>query len=334
MLNSFNNIEGGKLRGENLDKGFITKKQCSLVKAMINIHSPMMTIRQLTDDDARQFDAFLKPHTVAAFYLRSNAAKAGFTYKGNFFEGESIGAFYHEQLVGVVSYQWLNNLLIFAEKEDCIPLLATALEPYLLKRHGKIEGILGLKAHGNALCKALSIESHDMRVCEPEWLYTFDATQSIPVSHPHTIRYAREDDKATLIAWRVAFNTEVLNAMASLELTEKVEREIEERLKQQELVVLETESTIRSFCSIHGFVPEAVMVASVYTPPHHRNQGYARDVVKGAIALAKQTKPTLEKIVLFASNPAAVTAYSNIGFTYHADFFLGLLKESYRWKPL
>jgi hypothetical protein len=291
------------------------------------------TIRQLTDDDAREFDAFLKPHTVEAFYLRSNAAKAGFTYKGNFFEGECIGAFYQEQLVGVISYQWLNTLLVFAVEEDCIPFLSTALEPYLLKRHGKIEGILGLKAQGNALCNALGITPEDMRVCEPEWLYTFDATQSTAVSNAHTIRYARAEDKTTLIAWRVAFNIETLNAIASPALTEKVEREIGERLKQQELVVLETEGTLRSFCNVGGFIPEAVMVGSVYTPPHHRNQGYARDVVKGAIALTKQTKPTLEKIVLFASNPAAVKAYSHIGFTYHADFFLGLLKESYRWKP-
>jgi RimJ/RimL family protein N-acetyltransferase len=291
------------------------------------------TIRQLTDDDAHKVDTFLKPYTVEAFYLRSNAAKAGFTYKGNFFEGEYIGAFYHEQLVGIISYQWLNTLLVFVVEEDCIPMLAIALEPYLLERHGKIEGILGLKAQGNALCNALGIEPNDMRVCEPEWLYTFDVTQSTAVSHSHTVRYAREEDKVMLIAWRIVFNTEVLNAIASRELTEKVARETEERIEQQELVVLETHGTLRSFCSIGGFVPEAVMIGSVYTPPHYRGQGYARDVVKGAITLAKQTKPTLEKIVLFASNPAAVKAYSNIGFTYHADFFLGLLKESYRWKP-
>ncbi len=291
------------------------------------------TIRQLTDDDAHEVDAFLKPYTVEAFYLRSNAAKAGFTYKGNFFEGEYIGAFYHEQLVGIISYQWLNTLLIFAVEEECIPFLSTALEPYLLQRDGKIEGVLGLKTQGNALCEALGIQPHDMRVCEPEWLYIFDVTQSTAVSDAHTIRYATDEDKTTLVAWRVAFNIEILNAIASPELTKKVERETEERLKQKEFVVLETEGTIRSFCSIHGFVPEAVIVGSVYTPPHYRNQGYARDVVKGAISLTKQTKSTLEKTVLFASNPAAVKAYSNIGFTYHADFFLGLLKESYRWQP-
>ncbi|MCE2965481.1 MAG: GNAT family N-acetyltransferase [Alphaproteobacteria bacterium] len=291
------------------------------------------TLRQLTDDDAHKVDTFLKPHTVDALYLRSNALNGGFTYNGNRPEGEYLGAFYKEQLVGIVSYQWLNTLLVFAVEEDCIPLLATALEPYLLKRHGKIEGILGLKAQGNALCKALGITPEDMRICEPEWLYTFDVTQSTLVSHFHTIRYAREEDKATLIAWRVAFNIEASNTLSSPELVEKVTQEIEERLKQQEFVVLEREGMLRSFCSISSFVSEAAMIGSVYTPPHHRNQGFARDVVKGAIALAKQTKPTLEKIVLFASNTAAVKAYTNIGFVYHADFFVGLLKESYRWKP-
>ena len=291
------------------------------------------TIRQLTDDDAHEVDTFLKPHTVEALYLRSNAAKAGFIYKGNFFEGEYIGAFYQEQLVGVVSYQWLNTLLVFAVEEDCIPMLATALEPYLLKRHGKIEGILGLKAQGNTLCNALGITPEDMRVCEPVWLYTFDTNKSTPVFHSHTVRLARMEDKETLVTWCVSFNTEVLNSSPSPESTEDAIKDLEQRLQDQELVILEIEGTLRSFCGMSGFIPEAAMIGPVYTPPYHRNQGYARDVVKGAIALAKQTKPTLEKIVLFASNPAAMKAYSNIGFTYHADFFLGLLKESYRWKP-
>ena len=63
------------------------------------------TIRRLyTAADAAQVDAFLKPHTAAAFHLRSNAAKAGLTYDGNPYEAEYLGAFNSDRLVGVVGY--------------------------------------------------------------------------------------------------------------------------------------------------------------------------------------------------------------------------------------
>lgn len=69
---------------------------------------------------AAALDAFLKPHTAAAFRLRSNVAKAGLVYHGNPYEAEYLGAFNGDRLIGVVGYSWMHTLLLCIEELDCI----------------------------------------------------------------------------------------------------------------------------------------------------------------------------------------------------------------------
>jgi hypothetical protein len=114
-----------------------------------------ITTRPLLPTDAATLDAFLAPHTAEAYYLRSNAMAAGLVYEDKPLQAEYFGAFDGDRLVGVITYTWLPTILVFAKDPACLPALEKAIRPAIVKRGGKIEAILGLVPHVDAVILAL-----------------------------------------------------------------------------------------------------------------------------------------------------------------------------------
>jgi hypothetical protein len=291
-----------------------------------------------TAADAALLDAFLKPHTAAAFHLRSNAAKAGLIYNGNPYEAEYLGAFNGERLVGVVGYSWRHTLLLYIEELGCIPLLAHALIPLIKKRSGVLEGILGLPQQSQPLIAALNLPDQCFRCNEPERLYSL-ALQDLSVppllQYPtYHVRRAIQSDAPLLYQWRIAFDTEALNAIPGTALEQKVTAEIDRRIALQELFLLEQAAEPLAFCGISGFLMEAMHIGPVYTPPPLRNRGYAKAITAGAILQRYQEQPSLEQAILIVENPAAERAYQAIGFKKISDYQLALIREGYHYSRL
>ncbi len=60
-------------------------------------------------------------------------------------------------------------------------------------------------------------------------------------------------------------------------------------------------------------LPRIVQVGAVWTPPEHRNRGYARAAM--ALHLREAQAEGVERAILFTSNPFAARAYAALGFT-------------------
>jgi len=291
-----------------------------------------ITTRPLLPTDAATLDAFLAPHTAEAYFLRSNAKNAGLTYTGKFLEAEYFGTFENEKLVGVISYSWINTILVFVEEPSCLTSLVQAVKPSVLKRNGVVEAILGLPVHVDAVIEELRIPVSAFRRKEDDGLFRLPLTEMRLPEMPEglQIREATMEDIDLLISWRVDFNIEAVHAKPGKELEDKARAEMSERIPAGELFILEKDGQPVSFCGIGGHVPDTVMVGPVWTPPDLRNRKYGRIATGYALKLLAEKRPALCQSILFASRADAIRVYEALGFVRFSDWRLALLKEDYR----
>ncbi len=292
----------------------------------------IITTRPLFPTDAATLDAFLAPHTAETYYLRSNAVAAGLIYEGKPLQAEYFGAFDGDRLVGVITYTWLPTVLVFAEDPACLPALAKAIRPAIVKRGGKIEAILGLASHVDAVISALALPPEAFRRYGDDWLFRLDLKDMRlpPLLEGLSLRLAEDKDRALLIDWRMAFNIEANNAEPGPNLKASVEKEVDHWLKSKQTFMLENAGNPVSFCGIGGNIPETVIIGPVWTPVELRNRGYGRLVTGHGLKVLMQERPALREATLFASRPDAIRVYQSLGFTRAADWRLALLKEDYR----
>jgi len=78
----------------------------------------------------------------------------------------------------------------------------------------------------------------------------------------------------------------------------------------------------------NAMLPEMVQIGGVWTPAEFRGRGYARALVAGSLAAAREQG--VRRAVLFANpaNAAARAAYLAIGFEIVGDYGLVLLAPS------
>jgi GNAT superfamily N-acetyltransferase len=292
----------------------------------------MIETRLLGVVDAAALDAFLKPVSIEAYYLRGNAVAAGLIYHGRPLEADYVGAFEQGRMVGAVAYTWLDTLLLKIDAPAATAGLARAIAERVVARGGRIEAVLGLADEAEPFIDALGLTARDMRHDVPDELFYLDYAALRFFASPEgwRVRRAVLADVPWLVGERVAFNIESLGATPGAELQEKVEAEIGRRLPEGEWFVLESPEGLRAFCGVSGSLPEAVIVGPVWTPPSLRGKGLGKAVVSGALTLIRQERPALQGVVLFASRPDAIRLYQAVGFKRRAAWRLAMLREDYR----
>lgn len=293
-------------------------------------------IRILVPADSEALDHFLKEKTAEAYFLRSNAKKAGLTYNGEAFQAEYIGAFKDKRLVGVIAYTWINSLLIYAEDRKSLPALCSALRSLIAKRQGKIEAVLGLTLQVAIVLTSLGIPATAYNARHNDGLFQLDLMKlKLPtlLDRPnYKVRHAEKDDFELIVDWRVAFNVEALGAKLGDSLRDRARSEISRRLEARELYLLEQHNIPVSLCGAGGFIEEMIIVGPVWTPPELRNRGYGKAVTAGALKILKNDHPLLKQATLFAVRPDAIRLYENLGFIRTADWGLVPIKEEYKYQ--
>ena len=295
-------------------------------------------VRLLGKGDETALDDFLRPHTAEAFFLRSNFYREGVTYEAKPLQAQYLGAFDGDKLVGVVGYSWIHTILVFAEDPACIGDLAQALRPLIQVRNGEIEAVLGLADHVTPLLKHLGLTPNTLRKDAPQILYRLNVgqmkTPALLGDPAIVMRSANEKDLEQIVAWRMAFNIEVAGSTPGPKLEESVRKDVGRKVADNAYFILEQGGVPISMCGAEGYVPEAILIGPVYTPPELRNRGYAKAVTAGAIGIVAAERPTLREAILFTPNPAAAKAYEAIGFQNIGNWGLALVKEDYRLPPL
>lgn len=294
----------------------------------------MTSIRPLSDSDQPAAEAFLSRHPESSMFLRGNMRLAGITYKDADYHGSYIGAFDEDSglLTGLLAHYWNGNIMMQAPDHD---ILRALVQSYRMICERPVQGILGDDAQAQIVMQELQITNLPFAVNNAEGLYALALTDlNLPekAEAPHlSIRLTQDADSAVLTDWLTAYEIEALGAEDNEALAVHVKDRVRRTIGAADSWILCDNDTPVALCGFNARLPDIVQIGPVWTPPAHRNNGYARIIV--AKALQGAANENVEKSVLFTDNPAAAKAYEAVGFQKIGAYRLALLKEPQHIKP-
>lgn len=283
----------------------------------------------LRTEDFPAFDRFLTPHTPWLYFMRSNIRRAGLNFYGEPYQAEYLAVLRDNAICGVIAHSWLGSLQCFIPDYKSAPALFEGLTG-LRRRHPRpITCLLGVPDHVELLHRHYDFypkHFRDRNGLEDLYSLTLVEMKVPPLLQQQgvRVRLAAMRDAELLIGWRCDFNVEAIGERRSEEMVAKARTEIERRIDEADLYLLEIDGQVVSFCGAGGFLQNWKIVGPVWTPPALRGKGYARAVVAGA--LQKLQANGTRHTVLFTGNPLAARAYQAIGFVRIGDWRLDYFK--------
>src|SRR4029079_13272374 len=159
-----------------------------------------------------------------------------------------------------------------------------------------------------------------------EWLYALDLSQFVipePLSNGTVVcRPPRPEERATLCAWRLAYDIELLGATDSPSTRQRSEEFLDAQIAEGNAWVAVVEDTPVSLSAFNAALPDMVQLGGIYTPPALRGRGFAKAAVAASLLVARQRGSS--RAVLFTQNPSAARTYEAIGFRRIGDYSLVL----------
>lgn len=275
----------------------------------------MGLVRLKAGDEAR-LEAFLGAYADSSMIPRSNLARAGLAWSGQWGEAEYLAVEEDGELRGVVGHAWNGNLLLQA------PLHAAQLSLALATSTGRaVAGLLGPWDQVEA-ARAL-LHPGPARLARREVLMglSLDLLRLSP--EPGLVRPPRPEELDQVAAWRVAFDLEALKTAPTPGALKGARQMAEDFAARGDLFVLELGGRLHAMGLFNARLPDAVQLGGIYTPPEARNAGAARRLVAGA--LLQERARGVSQALLFTDNPAARRAYAAVGFEERGHYGLVLI---------
>ena len=138
-------------------------------------------------------------------------------------------------------------------------------------------------------------------------------TADIPLS-PGKFRLARMDDHLRMAHWIVAFSGEI-GEPADLD---SVKKRAEQHIKAGQLYIWEDDAPV-SIAAAARPTRNGISVTKVYTPPEHRNKGYATSCVWSLTQKMLADGYSFCSLYTDLSNPTSNSIYAKIGYVSVGD---------------
>lgn len=282
-----------------------------------------MNIRLLNNQDAETLEEYLIPHKAECMFICSNLKAAGLEYKGSDFEGEYFGYFdANERLLGVIVHYWNGNIMMQAESNDILDKLILHLKNNISR---PVAGVLGSNIQAEHVIKKLGLLEVNFGINSNEGLYEINLEALNELDIPEAIKVVPAQDvpKSILTTWMKSYDVEALGVPDNDNIDAKIEEDLNRRLKEAWVLLLN--GTPVALSAFNARLEGMFQVGPVWTPPEHRNQGFARLLL--AYTLHQEKLKGTKRAILFTDNPAAIKAYLAIGFKKIGNYRLALLKK-------
>lgn len=286
-----------------------------------------MKIKKLSNQDQEAVWQFLTKHVYSSMFLLSNIEKTGLKYTGELYSGEYWGTFNASgELNGVLAQFWNGGLMTQASDLNALEALTTHFCEVVNR---PIAGMVGDSEQASFVLSKLGLPVSAFNTNRSEGLYQL-ALEDLQLtekatSDQFTLIPTSEADASLLFDWLKAYELEAFGGEASDEHDKHITNRVTQMQKSGNAWVLLDKEQPVALSGFNATLAEIVQVGPVWTPPEHRNNGFARAVVSLTLDLVK--KQGVQKSVLFTDNPAAARAYEAIGFRQNGSFHLALLKE-------
>ncbi|SFK14983.1 Predicted acetyltransferase, GNAT family [Pseudovibrio ascidiaceicola] len=286
-----------------------------------------MKIKKLSNQHQEAVWQFLMKRVYSSMFLLNNIEKTGLEYTGELYSGEYWGAYdAADELKGILAQFWNGNLMAQAPDLNALEALTTHFCEVVNR---PIAGMLGDSEQVSFVLNKLSLSAGTYNTNRSEGLYQL-ALEDLQLSETatsdqFTLIPTSEADTSLLFDWLKAYELEAFDGEASAEHDKHITNRVTQMQESGNAWVLLDREQPVALSGFNATLAEIVQVGPVWTPPEHRNNGYARVVVALTLELVK--KQGVQKSVLFTDNPAAAKAYEAIGFKQSGSFHLALLKE-------
>jgi predicted GNAT family acetyltransferase len=269
-----------------------------------------MRLRLASPADHPAITAFLRQHETSSLFPLANLA-GGAAQKLWCADGDA-------GLVGVLALTASGFVMLQWPGLDQIAV-ARALA------RDRISGVSGPFDQVEALLEALKLTPGLLRHQAREPLCKLAlADLIVPQAQGTRLAPLREQDRAFVTPWRMAYNAETMG-QAELGARAQASADVDRWLAAASHRILWCGDQPVALTGLNAKLPDVVQVGGVYVPPALRSQGYARRAV--ALHLAEAREGGASRAVLFAATAAALRAYQAIGFTQTGWMGLALLHK-------
>ncbi|MGE0659246.1 MAG: GNAT family N-acetyltransferase [Reyranellaceae bacterium] len=274
----------------------------------------MLHTRLLQIEDRPALERHLTSTADTALLMLSNLALAGLDDDGLPHQGTYVGAFDGKELIGCLGHFWNGNVLVQSEVG-----ISHMLGHVVSLGRRQVAGVLGPLAQVEESLAILRPRLGLPRVAEFELLFAVDREGLVlpdPLaSGDVTCRRAHDGDRPLLRAWRQdALRDDGRLRESDEAAREKADAEIDTLLDAGRVWLAECGGETVSMATIIGLAGNRAMIGGVWTPEDHRNLGYARSVVAGALQALEREGVTRGVLFTGRANEAAKAAYKAIGF--------------------
>ena len=286
-----------------------------------------LSVRALDNGDLAAMTACLTAHAASSMFLLGNARAQGLEYSGRPQTAEYWGAFDGTgDMRGVLAHCWNGNVLLQAPDPF---VLESLLASFGSAASRPVAGALGADDQVQAVLDRLGVVECDCAVNAQDGLYALPldklAFPDRPTGEALRVALAREAGRELLTDWIRAYEIEGLGAVEGPKLEATVVARVDGFMIREDIWVLFDGAEAVCLCGFNATLPEMVQIGPVWTPPKHRNRGYARHLLAATLAAARERG--VQRAILFTQSAAAATAYEAVGFRKIGTYRIALLRD-------
>ena len=289
-----------------------------------------MSVRLLDNRDRQILEKFLSPHKAQCMFICRNLQKAGVDYQDEMFQGEYFGSFYKEldQTEGIIVHYWNGNIMMLCPDLRILNNLIDVLSQHITR---PVAGILGEYIQAEFVINKLNLSGADYAANENEGLYTINTSELLDLPMPSNFKSveANQVAKITLRNWIKNYEIEALGAEDYKDLESRVKDKVT-RLRSGDCWVLLKDEVPVHLSAFNARIDGMVQIGPVWTPPEYRNQGFAKMLLVQNLIKAREQGVT--EAILFASDSAAISAYTAVGFRMIGNYRLAILRKEVELK--
>jgi RimJ/RimL family protein N-acetyltransferase len=286
-------------------------------------------IRELKVGDEERLEAFLSQHAATSMFLRSNLRNFGLAENDHRFWTRYCAVFACDEIVAVLGIARSGMLAVQAPTD--IRTLSEFAKSVIARNAIPVHGITGSSLQVRQVLRLLSLNGWPCQTDRDEALYILDLNDlivpGILLDDTCTARKPIASDFDLLVEWRHQYDMEALNTPDTKAGRAHAADETHDQIASDRYWILENDDKPVAFSGFNAVMPDMVQIGGVWTPPEHRNKGYARAVVAASLQHVRQAG-TLNA-VLFTDNHAAAAAYAAIGFQRSGDYAIVLFSEPF-----
>jgi predicted GNAT family acetyltransferase len=198
------------------------------------------------------------------------------------------------------------NLVLAQPRDDAaLDALAEAIDD-------ELPGVVGAVPEVARFAQLWSARSGaEARTHIAQGLFALERVEPV-ANAPGTMRDATEDDRPLLVEWFLAFTAEALGDEPD---ESRLEEMVHHRLAADNagLVLWEDGDTV-SLAGFGGKTPNGIRIGPVYTPPEHRNRGYATALTAELSQRLLDSGRRFCFLYTDLANPTSNRIYERIGY--------------------